>query len=162
MATLLANALLASELGCAIYSVDHRLAPEAPHPAPLEDIYSVFVWLHANARQLGLDPARIGIKGESGGGGFAAGAALYARDQKGPKFAFQHLIYPMIDDRTAVRKDLASSRRRIRLDAGEQPFRLAVAPRQGARRRWLLALRGSCAGGGCVGLAANLHFGRRS
>jgi acetyl esterase/lipase len=100
------NRLFASELKCAIYSVDYRLAPEAPHPAPLEDIYSVFVWLHANAGQLGLDPARIGIKGESGGGGFAAGAALYARDRQGPKFAFQHLIYPMIDDRTAVRKDL--------------------------------------------------------
>ena len=99
------NRLLASDLKCAIYSVDHRLAPEAPHPAPVEDIYSVFVWLHANAGQLGLDPARIGIKGESGGGGFAAGAALYARDRPGPKFAFQHLIYPMIDDRTAVRKD---------------------------------------------------------
>jgi acetyl esterase/lipase len=100
------NRLFASELRCAIYSVDHRLAPEAPHPAPLEDIYSVFAWLHANAGQLGLDPARIGIKGESGGGGFAAAAALYARDRQGPKFAFQHLIYPMIDDRTAVRKDL--------------------------------------------------------
>jgi len=100
------NRLLASELRCAIYSVDHRLAPEAPHPAPLEDIYSVFTWLHANAGQLGLDPACIGIKGESGGGGFAAGAALYARDQQGPKFAFQHLIYPMIDDRTAVRQEL--------------------------------------------------------
>jgi acetyl esterase/lipase len=63
------NRLFASELKCAIYSADHRLAPEAPHPAPLEDIYSVFAWLHANAGQLGLDPARIGIKGESGGGG---------------------------------------------------------------------------------------------
>jgi acetyl esterase/lipase len=100
------NRLLASELKCAIYSVDYRLAPEAPHPAPLEDIYSVFVWLHGNAGQLGLDPARIGIKGESGGGGFAAAAALYARDRQGPKFGFQHLIYPMIDDRSAVRKDL--------------------------------------------------------
>ena len=100
------NRFFASELRCAIYSVDYRLAPEAPHPAPLEDIYSVFAWLHANAGQLGLDPARIGIKGESGGGGFAAAAALYARDRQGPKFAFQHLIYPMIDDRTAVRKDL--------------------------------------------------------
>jgi triacylglycerol lipase len=100
------NRLFASELRCAIYSVDHRLAPEEPHPAPVEDIYSVFAWLHANAGQLGLDPARIGIKGESGGGGFAAAAALYARDREGPKFAFQHLIYPMIDDRTAVRKDL--------------------------------------------------------
>jgi acetyl esterase/lipase len=100
------NRLFASELRCAIYSVDYRLAPEAPHPAPLEDIYSVFVWLHANAGRLGVDAARIGIKGESGGGGIAAGAALYARDRQGPKFAFQHLIYPMIDDRTAVRKDL--------------------------------------------------------
>ena len=100
------NRLFASELKCAIYSVDYRLAPEAPHPAPLEDIYSVFVWLHADACQLGVDPGRIGIKGESGGGGFAAGAALYARDRQGPKFAFQHLIYPMIDDRSAVRKDL--------------------------------------------------------
>src|SRR5579863_7905636 len=64
------NRLFASELKSAIYSVDYRLAPEAPHPAPLEDIYSVFVWLHAHADRLGLDPARIGIKGESGGGGF--------------------------------------------------------------------------------------------
>jgi triacylglycerol lipase len=56
--------------------------------------------------QLGLNPACIGIKGESGGGGFAAAAALYARDHEGPEFAFQHLIYPMIDDRTAERKDL--------------------------------------------------------
>jgi acetyl esterase/lipase len=98
--------LFASQLQCAIYSVDHRLAPEAPDPAPVEDIYSVFAWLHANAGQLRPDPCRIGIKGESGGGGFAAAAALYARDREGPKFAFQHLIYPMIDDRTAVRKDL--------------------------------------------------------
>jgi triacylglycerol lipase len=73
------NRLFASELNCAIYSVDHRLAPESPHPAPVEDIYSVFAWLRANAGQLGLDPARIGIKGESGGGGFAAAAALYTR-----------------------------------------------------------------------------------
>src|SRR5439155_13207435 len=100
------NRLFASELRCAIYSVDHRLAPESPHPEPLEDIYSVFTWLHANAGQLGLDPARIGIKGESGGGGFAAAAALYARDRQGPKFDVQHLIYPTTDDRTAVRRDL--------------------------------------------------------
>ncbi len=100
------NRLLASDLRCAIYSVDYRLAAEAPHPAPLEDIYSAFAWLHQNADQLGLDPARIGIKGESGGGGLAAAAVLYARDHQGPKLAFQHLIYPMIDDRTAVRKDL--------------------------------------------------------
>src|ERR1700752_1333741 len=65
------NRLFTSELRCAIYSVDHRLAPESPHPAPVEDIYSVYIWLQANAGQLGLDSARIGNKGESGGGGFA-------------------------------------------------------------------------------------------
>lgn len=100
------NRQFASDLKCAIYSVDYRLAPEAPHPAPLQDIHSVFVWLHAHAGRLGLDPDRIGIKGESGGGGFAAGAALYARDHQGPKYAFQHLIYPMIDDRAVVQTDL--------------------------------------------------------
>jgi len=63
------NRLFASELRCAIYSVDHRLAPESPHPAPLEDIYSVFTWLHANAGQLGLDPARIGIKAKAAAAG---------------------------------------------------------------------------------------------
>src|ERR1700751_850307 len=88
------NRLLASELRCAIYSVDHRLAPEAPHPAPLEDIYSVFACLHANAGQLRLDPARIGIKGESGGGGFAAAVALYARDRQGPKSPFRTRSLP--------------------------------------------------------------------
>lgn len=100
------NRILASELNCAIVSVDYRLAPEAPHPAPLQDVYSVLVWLHSNAAKLKLDPARIGIKGESGGGGIAAAVALYARDQTGPPLAFQHLTYPMIDDRTAIRQDL--------------------------------------------------------
>ncbi len=100
------NRLLASELNCAIFSVDYRLAPDAPHPALLQDVYSVLLWLHSNARELELDQTRIGIKGESGGGGVAAAVALYARDQGRPRLAFQHLIYPMIDDRTAVRQDL--------------------------------------------------------
>ena len=154
------NRLFASELKCAIYSVDYRLAPEVPHPAPLEDIYSVFAWLHAKAGRLGLDPARIGIKGESGGGGFAAGAALYARDRQGPKFAFQHLIYPMIDDRSAVRKDLHPYVGEFvwtqenncfgwRSLLGEEPGSAGVSPYGRARGR-------------CVRLAANVHFGRRS
>lgn len=102
----LENRSLAYELNCAIYSVDYRLAPEAPFPAALQDVYSVIVWLHQKAGELGLNAECIGIKGESGGGGIAAGTALYARDQQGPRLAFQHLFYPMIDDRTAVRQDL--------------------------------------------------------
>lgn len=100
------NRLLAHDLQCAIFSVDYRLAPESPYPAAMQDVYSVLAWLHDNADTLGLDSKRIGIKGESGGGGIAAAVALYTRDQNGPKLAFQHLIYPMIDDRTAVRTDL--------------------------------------------------------
>ena len=156
------NRLFASELKCAIYSVDHRLAPEAPHPAPVEDIYSVFVWLHANAGRLGLDPARIGIKGESGGGGFAAGPQLYARDRQGPKFAFQHLIYPMIDDRTAVRKDLHPYVGEFVWTQANNYFgwRSLLGERAGLGRR--LALCGGRAGNGCVGPTANLHFGWRA
>ncbi|MBY0509792.1 MAG: alpha/beta hydrolase [Rhodospirillaceae bacterium] len=100
------NRILASKLNCVIVSVDYRLAPEAPYPAALHDVYAVLVWLNANALALDVDPARIGIKGESGGGGIAAGVALYARDKNGPPLAFQHFIYPMIDDRTAIRTDL--------------------------------------------------------
>jgi acetyl esterase/lipase len=155
------NRLFASELRCAIYSVDHRLAPEAPHPTPLEDIYSVFAWLHANAGRLRLDPARIGIKGESGGGGFAAAAALYARDRPGPKFAFQHLIYPMIDDRTAVRKDLHPCVGEFVWTQDNNYFgwHSLLGEEPGSAG---LALCGGCASSGCVGLASNLHFGRRS
>ena len=154
------NRLFASELRCAIYSVDHRLAPESPHPAPLEDIYSVLTWLHANAGQLGLDPARIGIKGESGGGGFAAAAALYARDRQGPKFAFQHLVYPMIDDRTAVRKDLHPYVGEFVWTQENNYFgwRSLLGEEPGAAD----ALCGGRTRSRCVGLASNLHFGRRS
>ena len=87
------NRILASELKCAIFSADYRLAPEAPSPAALHDVFSVLMWLHANAGPLGVDGSRIGIKGESGGGGIPAGAVLYARDRQGPPLAFQHLTY---------------------------------------------------------------------
>ncbi len=100
-----ANRLSASELGCVIVSVDYRLAPETCHPGPLRDCYAALAWLHGNAGPLGVDAARIGVKGESAGGGLAAALALYARDQGGPGLAFQHLIYPMIDDRTCTNPD---------------------------------------------------------
>ena len=142
--------------------MDHRLAPESPHPAPWRVIYSGFVWLHANAGRLGLDPARIGIKGESGGGGFAAAAALYARDRPGPKFAFQHLVYPMIDDRTAVRKDLHPYVGEFVWTQENNYFgwRSLLGEEPGSSRR--LALCGGGTSSRCIGLASNLHFGRRS
>ncbi|MBJ6120855.1 alpha/beta hydrolase [Sphingomonas mollis] len=94
---------LAAELGCVIVSVDYRLAPETVFPGAIEDCYAGLAWTHANAPDLGIDPARIGVMGESAGGGLAAALALMARDRGGPAIAFQHLTYPMIDDRTCVK-----------------------------------------------------------
>ena len=91
---------LARELGIAIYSVDYRLAPETVYPGQLDDGYAVLEWLHANAEDQGLDPTRIGVKGESAGGCLAAVLALVARDRGGPPVAFQILTFPALDDRT--------------------------------------------------------------
>ena len=101
------NCEMAHVLQCAVYSVDYRLAPEHPYPAAIQDMYSVLLWLHAEADKLGVVRERIGIKGESAGGGLAAAVALYSRDHGGPRLAFQHLFYPMLDDRTCVREDLS-------------------------------------------------------
>jgi len=98
----LSNRLLVAELGCVVCSVDYRLAPENPHPAPVEDCYAVLSWLHDQADSLGVDGSRVVIKGESAGGGLAAALALLARDRGGPVITFQHLTYAMIDDRTCV------------------------------------------------------------
>jgi acetyl esterase/lipase len=91
---------IAASLGCAIVSVDYRLAPETPFPGPIEDCYAGLGWTFAKAGELGLDAGRIGVMGESAGGGLAAALALMARDRGEYALAFQHLIYPMLDDRT--------------------------------------------------------------
>lgn len=92
----------AHDLNCVIVSVDYRLAPENPFPAGIEDCYAGLAWTFANAEALNIDRARIGVMGESAGGGLAASLALLARDRGEYKLAFQHLIYPMLDDRTCV------------------------------------------------------------
>ena len=81
-------------------SVDYTLAPEAVFPKSLEQNYAALAWLHKNAAQFGVDPARIAICGDSAGGGHAAMLAIAARDRKEFPIAFQCLIYPMLDDRT--------------------------------------------------------------
>ena len=90
---------LVKRIGCVAVSVDYRLAPEHPFPAPVEDCYAGLKWLFAHANELGVEPSRIAIGGASGGGGLAAGLALLVRDRKEVQVAFQLLIYPMIDDR---------------------------------------------------------------
>lgn len=92
----------AADLLCIIVSVDYRLAPEHRFPAAIEDCYAGLAWTSANADALGINRDRIGVMGESAGGGLAAALALLARDRGEYALAFQHLIYPMIDDRTCV------------------------------------------------------------
>jgi acetyl esterase/lipase len=84
---------------CVGVSVEYRLAPETPYPGPLEDCYAGLQWVFDHAAELGVDPSRVGIGGNSAGGNLAAGLALLARDRGALRVAFQLLIYPMIDDR---------------------------------------------------------------
>ena len=96
------NVRLAQELGVVVVAVDYRLAPEAPFPAPLEDVYTGIVWTADHADKLGIDPQRIAIQGRSAGGGLCAALALLARDRGGPHIAFQFLSVPELDDRLAT------------------------------------------------------------
>jgi triacylglycerol lipase len=96
------NMALAGDLDAVVVSLDYRLAPEHPAPAALEDCYAVLCWMVEQAGELGLDPARIAVRGESAGGGLAAALAQLARDRGGPALVHQNLIYPMLDDRTCI------------------------------------------------------------
>jgi acetyl esterase/lipase len=87
---------LAEVVGAAVVSVDYRLAPETPHPGPVEDCYAGLVWTAAEG---GFDRDRIVLVGGSAGGGIAAAVALLARDRGGPAPAGQLLMCPMLDDR---------------------------------------------------------------
>jgi acetyl esterase/lipase len=89
----------AEKLGAAVVSVEYRLAPETPHPGPVEDCYAGLVAAVEHADELGIDPARVIVGGASAGGGLAAAVALLARDRGGPDLLGQMLLCPMLDDR---------------------------------------------------------------
>ncbi|MFC4472828.1 alpha/beta hydrolase fold domain-containing protein [Streptomyces xiangluensis] len=90
---------IADQVGAVVVSVDYRLAPEHPFPAGVEDAYAALVWLAKEAGRLGVDPGRLGVFGESAGGGLAAATALLARDRSGPELCYQVLDSPELDDR---------------------------------------------------------------
>ncbi|MGH9044281.1 MAG: alpha/beta hydrolase [Acidimicrobiales bacterium] len=92
----------AATYGAVGVSVEYRLAPEHPDPAPSEDCYTGLLWMFEHAEELGIDPGRIIVRGASAGGGLSAAVALMARDRKGPELAGQMLICPMIDDRNGT------------------------------------------------------------
>jgi acetyl esterase len=88
---------LAAAASVAVLSIEYRLAPEHPFPAAVEDAWAGFAWAEANAAQLGVDPARIAVGGDSAGGNMAAVASLLAKAAGGPMPAMQLLIYPPTD-----------------------------------------------------------------
>ncbi|MCV7392878.1 alpha/beta hydrolase [Mycobacterium porcinum] len=90
---------LANGIGAIVVSVDYRLAPEHPYPAAVDDALAATEWVAAHAGELGGDPARLVVAGDSAGGNLAAVVAMTARDRGGPTIAFQVLIYPVVDQR---------------------------------------------------------------
>ena len=123
----------ARELGATVASVDYRLAPEHPYPAPLEDCYAALTWLSGLPS---VDPTRVAIGGASAGGGLAAALALLARDRGEIAVAAQLLVYPMLDDRTVGARRPGQPRAPA-VEPVEQPVRLARLPRRrrpGGRR----------------------------
>ncbi|WP_298461539.1 alpha/beta hydrolase [uncultured Cellulomonas sp.] len=90
---------LAAAVGCAVASIEYRLAPEHPYPAAVDDAFAALSWLAADAVRLGIDPDRVVLHGISAGGGLAAATALLARDRGGPPVLGQLLVCPMLDDR---------------------------------------------------------------
>jgi acetyl esterase/lipase len=100
---------LANETGCRVIAVDYRLAPEHPFPFALADAVAALAHVTNNARQFGIDPARLGVGGDSAGGTLAAVLSRVARDAGGPAIAFQLLLCPILDvhGESAARLELA-------------------------------------------------------
>lgn len=88
---------VANATNAIVVSVDYRLAPEHPYPAPLDDCWQALVWTAKNAATFGGDPTRLAVMGDSAGGNLAAVCALSARDAGGPALAMQVLVYPVVD-----------------------------------------------------------------
>lgn len=88
---------LAAKAGCVVVSVGYRLAPEHPFPAAVDDAYDALCWCSSHALELGADPSRVAIGGDSAGGNLAAVVAQLDREAGERRVALQVLIYPSTD-----------------------------------------------------------------
>lgn len=91
--------------GVVCVAVEYRLAPEHPHPVPVEDVYAAFDWLTSGTAELNVNSDRVVLFGASAGGGIAAAIAHLARDRGATQPLGQMLIYPMLDDRESGTPD---------------------------------------------------------
>ena len=96
---------VAADLDAVVVSVDYRLAPTHKFPAAVEDCYDALLWTAAHADDLGGDPGRLGVMGDSAGGNLAAVVSIMARDEQGPAIRHQALVYPATDMTDAARED---------------------------------------------------------
>ena len=88
---------LATLAGCRVVAVDYRLAPEHPFPAAIDDSMAATSWISEHAADLGIDPARLAVGGDSAGGGLAAAVSQLAAQAGGPAIAAQLLVCPILD-----------------------------------------------------------------
>jgi acetyl esterase len=124
---------LANASGAVIASIGYRLAPEHPFPAGLDDVRAAVRWLAEHARELGGDPERMAIAGDSAGGNLATVTARRLRDESGSPLRFQALVYPVCDSAL----DTGSYR------ASSEGFGLSAL---GMQRYWELYLDGADGG----------------
>ena len=103
----------ARELGIVVVSTNYRLAPDDTFPAPLDDVFEAWQWFQREAGSLGVEQDRIALGGQSAGGGLAACLAQRVHDVGGVQPIAQWLFAPMLDDRTAARRDLDAVHHRV-------------------------------------------------
>jgi acetyl esterase len=88
---------LTNAAGCVTVSIQYRLAPEHPFPAAIDDCYAGISWVSEHAAELGVDPDRLAVGGDSAGGNLAAAVSIAARERGGPALRHQLLVYPNTD-----------------------------------------------------------------
>ncbi len=98
--------MVALELGITVFSVDYRLAPRYPFPIPMDDCEAGYLWVLENATRFGFDSKKVALGGDSAGAGLAAGLAQRLLDRGAQLPIGQVLKYPMLDDRTATKREL--------------------------------------------------------
>ncbi len=133
---------VAADLDAVVVSVDYRLAPDHRFPAAIEDCYLALLWTAEHAAELGADPSRLGVMGDSAGGNLAAVIALMARDEGGPAIGHQALLYPATDLSDALRETssyLANTRGIILSNADMEVFRGHYVEPDADHRDWRLS-----------------------